>query len=532
LAESVASAPKRPVDANFPERVGRYEILMPIGTGGMATVYLARAMVVEGIWREFALKLMHPHVRADPELGSQLLQEARLAARIRHANVVSVVEVADDPLGMFLVMDYVEGDALSGLASAARARGTLLPPRIVGRILTDALIGLHVAHELRDDNGKPLNLVHRDFSPHNILVGTDGLGRLADFGIAKAEGENATATGVLKGKVAYMAPEYVRGHEPDRRSDVWSAGVVLWELLVGTRPFRVKNDAAALVRLITQQPPRIEEALPDIPRPVAELVRFAMTVDVERRCPDALTLSKSLSAAWAVYGGLAEPSEVGDYVSSIVSTTLKKRREEASRISERRVQSASGSAPASSEQKTVVLSSEEQTGSPQVIPRPRRRRVAVGAGGALLVAAAGAALVWSLDDRAPAPDGVVAETPALAPEQRSVVVRSEQPMAKLRVARRNVPVTSPTREIEVDLLASETGDLVIEATSTDGRFATHTLRPNEGSLTIAFAEPAVSAVPAASSAPAVVKRHAVPKKAPPRPAQKPKPGLAPTPFGK
>ncbi len=501
---------------------------MPIGTGGMATVYLARAKVVDDVWRDFALKLMHPHVRADPEMSTQLLREARLAARIRHANVVQVVEVADDPMGLFLVLDYIEGDALSGLESAARTRGTVVPPRIGGRILRDALVGLHAAHELKDDAGKPLHLVHRDFSPHNVLVGTDGLSRLADFGIAKAEGENATATGVLKGKVAYMAPEYVRGREPDRRSDIWSAGVALWELLAGRRPFRVKNDAQALLRLVSQPPPRIEEAVPDIPPAVAELVHYAMNPDVEARCPDALTFSKRLTEVWKAYGGIAEQGEVAEYVAAEVAPTLRERRDEISSISQRRALGSSGAVAATSVPKPPLTAptTDDPTGSPQVM-RPRRRmRFAAGAGGVIVGVVAFAALIWILREPTPPPELAPAATSAIPapPSERSVVVRAGEPMSTLRVARRTIPLPSATREVEVALLPTETSEIEIEATSVDGRVATRTLSPGAGSLTLEFPK-LVSAPP-----------KPVPKRTPPRPVPKPKtsaaPGLAPTPFGK
>ncbi|HQP39033.1 MAG TPA: serine/threonine-protein kinase, partial [Polyangiaceae bacterium] len=206
-------APPEPAASFAPDHVGRYEILLPLGTGGMATVYLARVLVVEDLYRNVALKLMHPHLRTDDgQSTAQLIGEAKLAASIRHPNVVPVLEVGEDPHGVFLVMDYVEGDTLSGIVRAALAGGATLPPRIVARILSDALLGLHAAHELTSAEGAPLSLVHRDVSPQNLLVGTDGISRLTDFGIAKVATQlDATASGVVKGKVGYMAPEQALG---------------------------------------------------------------------------------------------------------------------------------------------------------------------------------------------------------------------------------------------------------------------------------------------------------------------------------
>src|SRR5262245_7740050 len=179
------------------ERLGRYEVLWPLGRGGVATVYLARTPVVGSLHREVALKVMHPHLQADPIWVSNLIDEARLAARVQHANVVSVIEVGESPFGLYLAMPYIEGESLAYLVRTAARDGGLLPPGIAGRILCDALLGLHAAHQQVDESGRPLELVHRDFSPQNVLVGLDGLSRLSDFGIAKAINRvTATDTGV------------------------------------------------------------------------------------------------------------------------------------------------------------------------------------------------------------------------------------------------------------------------------------------------------------------------------------------------
>src|SRR5262249_12757921 len=152
----------------------RYELLLPLGTGGMATVFLARAHGAFGFERDVALKLLHAHLREDAEAKLHLLEEAKLAARIRHPNVVPVIEIDDDPVGLYLVMEYVEGETLSALLQAARAAKVPIPAPIAARILDDALAGLKAAHALRSESGTLLDLVHRDFSPQNILVATDG----------------------------------------------------------------------------------------------------------------------------------------------------------------------------------------------------------------------------------------------------------------------------------------------------------------------------------------------------------------------
>src|SRR5580692_5111010 len=155
----------------FPDRLGRYELLLPIASGGMATVYLARTLGAGGFERDVAVKLMHPHLRREPNFTRDLIQEAKIAVRIRHPNVVPVIDVGDDVAGLFLVMDYIEGDTLGSLHSQVFSEGADFPMRIAMRILLDAVAGLHAAHELCDETGKPLNVIHRDFSPQNILVG-------------------------------------------------------------------------------------------------------------------------------------------------------------------------------------------------------------------------------------------------------------------------------------------------------------------------------------------------------------------------
>jgi serine/threonine-protein kinase len=311
----------------FPEKVGKYELLLPIGTGGMATVYLARSTGVGGFERDVALKLVHAHLRTDEESKLQLLEEAKLAARIRHPNVVPVLEIDEDPLGLFLVMDYVEGDTLSGLSRLCRSSGKTMPLPLIGRILNDALLGLHAAHELTDDAGKPLNLVHRDFSPQNILVSKQGITRLADFGVAKAADRAVrTKTGLVKGKISYMSPEQARGQPIDRRCDVWAAGVVAWELIAGKRMHRSDDDVATLLSIVTEDPPRLDSVVPHVSKAVSNAVASALTPDVSRRCPTAEAFRKSLLKAFEDVGGIADAQDLATFVQQMVRTKLDERK--------------------------------------------------------------------------------------------------------------------------------------------------------------------------------------------------------------
>ena len=233
--------------------VDRYELIGELASGGMATVYLARITGVGGFQRFVALKRLHPHLALDAEFIEMFLDEARLAAGIHHTNVVPILEVnANQAIGYYLVMEYIEGDTLARVLARAAQLGQRVPLPMVLRIALDLLAGLHAAHELRDGSGQPVNLVHRDVSPQNVLVGFDGIARITDFGVARAGSRlSATRVGQLKGKIAYMAPEQAQGaDEVDRRADLFSAGIVIWEALAARRLFKAENEAATLARVM------------------------------------------------------------------------------------------------------------------------------------------------------------------------------------------------------------------------------------------------------------------------------------------
>ncbi|HEY6462542.1 MAG TPA: serine/threonine-protein kinase, partial [Polyangiaceae bacterium] len=226
--------------------VGRYAVFDEIAVGGMATVHVGRLLGPAGFSRTVAMKHLHKQFAGDPEFVAMFLDEARIAARIRHPNVVSTLDVVTLDGELYLVMDYVAGESVAHLLRGLRRRDAFVPPRIAVTIACDMLAGLHAAHEATDDHGQPLGIVHRDVSPQNVLVGTDGSARVVDFGVAKAAGRmQTTREGQVKGKAAYMAQEQLRGGAVDRRTDVYSAAVVLWETLTGERLFKSDTPAGA-----------------------------------------------------------------------------------------------------------------------------------------------------------------------------------------------------------------------------------------------------------------------------------------------
>ena len=277
--------------------VGRYSIHAEIAHGGMATVHVGRLMGPVGFSRTVAVKRLHAQFAKDPEFVAMFMDEARLAARIRHPNVVSIIDVVAEQGELLLVMDYIQGESLSRLLRGVRRQGPGLAPPIAGKIITEVLGGLHAAHEARNERGNPLGIVHRDVSPQNILVGVDGVSHLIDFGVAKAVGRvQSTRDGQIKGKLAYMAPEQIRGGVVDRRTDVYAISAVLWEALVGQRLF--KGDEANLMYAVLTVPIAPPSSInPKIPEALDAVVRKGLQKKPENRYATALEMADALEAA-------------------------------------------------------------------------------------------------------------------------------------------------------------------------------------------------------------------------------------------
>jgi serine/threonine-protein kinase len=217
----------------------------------MATVHLGRLLGPVGFSRTVAIKRLHAQFASDPEFVSMFLDEARLAARIRHPNVVPTLDVVATGGELFLVMEYVPGESIARLSRALRDKQQTLPTRILSAVMAGVLHGLHAAHEAKDERGHPLGIVHRDMSPQNVLVGTDGVARVLDFGVAKAAGRmQTTREGQIKGKLSYMPPEQLRGASVNRQSDIYAAGVMLWELVTGQRLFAGDNEGAIVAKVL------------------------------------------------------------------------------------------------------------------------------------------------------------------------------------------------------------------------------------------------------------------------------------------
>jgi serine/threonine-protein kinase len=289
---------------------------LELAAGGQATVYLARADNRSGIQRFVALKRLHPHLANDADFREMFLDEARIASLVQHANVCNLLDFDVSEAGCFLVMEYLAGESLAQVFRAMARRRTSTPverPALIARVIADACEGLHAAHEVCDASGEPLDVVHRDISPDNVFVTYDGVVKVCDFGVARASHQqHKTRTGVLKGKYAYMAPEVLRGQTPDRRADIWSIGVVLWELLTQKRLFSRSSDLETLKTLSNLRIPAPSRTCSGLPRYLDAIVLRALSRDPAARPASARELGQELSRALVERRqavGLAELSE-------------------------------------------------------------------------------------------------------------------------------------------------------------------------------------------------------------------------------
>jgi serine/threonine protein kinase len=302
----------------------RYEPLLKIASGGTAAVYVGAAAGALGFRQLVAIKRPHAHLADDPAFVAALLAEARIAARLRHANVVDVRDVEADDDGVDLVMDYVEGASLSDLIRSWKASHAAVAIRIV----LDASEGLRSAHDLADDEGRPLGLVHRDVSPANILVGIDGVARIADFGLAKPllAAERTTSEGGLRGKLGYMAPEYIRGKKDiDRRIDVFAMGIVLWEAIARKRLFRGENDGDTLERVQRMSPPALE-GLGAAGADLDLVIGRALAKDPADRYATIESFAADLARAARTHGLQAAPTDVRESFGVSLLSDLEDRR--------------------------------------------------------------------------------------------------------------------------------------------------------------------------------------------------------------
>lgn len=302
--------------------IGRYALYGEIASGGMATVHFGRLIGPVGFSRTVAVKRLHPQYAKDPEFVSMFLDEARVAARIQHPNVVPTLDVVAMEGELFLVMEYIEGESLARILRALRADRIRIPPRIVGSIVSNILYGLHAAHEAKSERSEALEIVHRDVSPQNVLVGVDGAARVLDFGVAKASGRvQTTREGQIKGKLAYMPPEQLAGDKVDRRVDIYAASVVLWEALTAQRLFDGENEAVVLQKVLTGEIVPPSQIVPGLPPAVDEIVLRGVARNPNHRFATAHEMAVALEETL----GIESPRKVGEFVASIAGDAIARR---------------------------------------------------------------------------------------------------------------------------------------------------------------------------------------------------------------
>jgi serine/threonine-protein kinase len=313
----------RPHEDDFGWTIGRYTLHGEIAAGGMASVHIGRMVGDVGFAKLVAIKRLHGHLARDPDFLQMFLDEARLASRIRHPNVVQPLDVLTVDGEVLLVMEYVHGESLSRLQRVLRATGQRIPIRIASAIVSGMLHGLHAAHEAKSERGEPLGIVHRDVSPQNVLVGVDGVARVLDFGIAKAADQvQHTREGELKGKLAYMAPEQIHGKGADRRTDVFAAAVVLWECLTGQRLLDIDTQSPWVAVQLHKKIEPPSHVNPELSPEIDALVMKGLAMDPADRWPSARDMALRLEELIHP----ATQSQVGAWVETTAAAAIADRK--------------------------------------------------------------------------------------------------------------------------------------------------------------------------------------------------------------
>jgi serine/threonine protein kinase len=318
----VASQPSHP-GTYF---IGRYRVVDDIGVGGMATVHLARMDGAGGFQKWVAIKRIHPHLVENDQIIKMFLDEARIAASISHPNVAQVFDLGSHENTHWIAMEYLHGEPLREVLRHVMETGPALEAPLAARIIADAAEGLHAAHELRGKDGQPLNLVHRDVTPHNLFLTYAGVVKVVDFGIAKVTGRlSTTQAGTLKGKIAYMAPEQIRGKDIDRRADIFALGVVLWELTTGRRLFRMDTDLETVERVQDCIVPPPSSLAYDYPAQLESIVMTALRKDRNERFQTARDLSRALQQYLMQSSQFVGPEEISAYVAELFGDRIRQR---------------------------------------------------------------------------------------------------------------------------------------------------------------------------------------------------------------
>jgi serine/threonine protein kinase len=491
--------------------LGRYELLLPIAKGGMAQVWAARLRGSRGFQKWVAIKTILPDVIDNTRMERMFLEEAQLASQIHHPNVVGTLELGEHEGTLYLVMDWVDGEPLNRvLAKASEAGG--LPLTIAVNLIGQACKGLYAAHELRDDNGELMGLVHRDVSPQNLLVSFSGTAKLVDFGIAKATARSSglTEAGEVKGKFAFMAPEQVRGQVVDCRTDLFALGILLYSITTGRHPFRGAHPGETLQNICSDRPPTPpREFLPDYPEALEAVVMKALSKPPEQRFASGYEMFAALDEAVPEALEARFELRVAEYLTGLFGAHASARRA-AIRLAQEQAdrQRADASSSSVGTLRAISIDSQgsgsfsvgpasaalETTASAVAAPVPTtrsKRTLAVATLGVSLICAG---LLFQLT-RSSAPSGVSASAspvPAETPAQRSSIASTT-----------SVPLVVPTPSSgQPEATPPEALDKRDRKTGKAPRPATLPLRAQpQAALSAATAQPTMPATTAASAPP-------------------------------
>jgi serine/threonine-protein kinase len=423
----------------------------------MGTVYLGRLLGPAGFSKVVAIKRLHAAYGADSSFVAAAMDEARVASRVRHPNVVQLLDVVTVGPELLLVLEYIHGETLAKLLQAAIKTKTAVPPAIAVSILAGALHGLHAAHEATSEHGQPLDIVHRDVSPQNILVGVDGVARVCDFGVAKAAGRLQTTTqGEVKGKFGYMSPEQINGEEADRRSDIFSAAVVAWETLTCKRLFHADNQGAVVQAVLNRRIAPPSELVPSLPKGLDEVILRGLARERGDRYPTAHDFAVALENAVQI-----EPAHhVGRWVASVAANALEIRADDVAEVESLSIGGTTASGAQVPRRPPEPPKHEDRTAGSAVLqgtrPAPGGRYLLIAGVAAVMFAAGlGVQRLGSRTERA---------TPA-APAPASSSLAATPPSSSIPPPASEAPPAPPTPPVEAIASARRPGAMPFRRTT-------------------------------------------------------------------
>ncbi len=314
-------------EKDYPRPFGKYRLLAKLAAGGMAEIYLAAQSGLGGFEKLLVIKCILPSLARESRFVDMLLDEARIAARLNHPNVIQVFDVGRIEDQFFIAMEYLSGESLATVTGACRRRQFLMLPELAAGLILQSAEGLHHAHTLTGTDGTPLNIVHRDVSPQNIFVLYDGGVKVVDFGIAKAElSRTKTKTGSIKGKYAYMSPEQVTGKDVDAQTDVFALGIVLWECLTGRRLYKQENEWDTMRQIVNEDAPSPAEYRPDLPEPLVAVTLKALARDKRQRLTTAAEMRASLAKYLKGAPLTADTAAIGQWMQKVFRNRIEDKR--------------------------------------------------------------------------------------------------------------------------------------------------------------------------------------------------------------